>query len=236
MKKILIIAPYFAPAWGYGGPPRINFDLAKYLVKAGNEVTVLTTDALDGNNRCTVLNEKIEGITVLRFKNLSNRLAWNFKLFIPFGFTRYAKKHIKNFDFVFLSDYRDFQNAIAYKICLKHKIPYSISAYGQLRIENGLKGRIKRAYDFIWGKEALKKASWLFAQTENELKDYLLFGAEKNKCKILPLGINNEEFKASKNDNFRKQYNIPSDAKIILFIGRINYLKGIDLLVENMPK
>lgn len=192
--NILLVSPYFAPAWGYGGPPKINFDLAKYLVKTGNRVTVLTTDVLDGDRRSPSGEQEIEGVKVIRFKNISNWLAWNLKLFIPIGFSGYIRKHIDEYDFVLLSDFRDMQNIIASRLCIKHNISYSISAYGQLGTDKGLKGKLKNIYDFLWGRQSILKADLLFAQTENELNDYQILGARESQCKILPLGINKEEF------------------------------------------
>ena len=33
IKKITIVTPYFAPAWSYGGPPRVLYTLARELVR-----------------------------------------------------------------------------------------------------------------------------------------------------------------------------------------------------------
>lgn len=236
MKNILFVTPYFAPAWGYGGPPRINLDLAKELVTLGYHITVLTTDAFDGEKRCEKLSETIDGISVIRFKNISNRLAWNFKLFFPLGFAGYIKNNITKYDFVYMSDYRDWQNVFTYKACVKNKVPYGIAAYGELQISGGIKATIKRLYDKFWGLEMIKKATWLYAQTEHESKEYLNFGGKKNQCLLLPLGIDYKEFSGSKENHFREKYKIPKNDKLILFIGRINYLKGIDYLVKSMPE
>ena len=45
--KILQVTPYFAPAWAYGGPPRVMHDYAAGLVARGHAVDVFTTDVLD---------------------------------------------------------------------------------------------------------------------------------------------------------------------------------------------
>jgi len=45
--RILIVNSYFAPAWGYGGPTRLLFELSVRLVKAGHQVTVLASNAAD---------------------------------------------------------------------------------------------------------------------------------------------------------------------------------------------
>ena len=45
--KVVLVVDSFAPAWGYGGPPRLVATLANQLAKMGHEIVVLTTDVLD---------------------------------------------------------------------------------------------------------------------------------------------------------------------------------------------
>lgn len=236
--KILLVAPYYAPAWGYGGPPLINSMLAKYLVNQGHYVEVLTTDAKD-QRRNNFLSENMEKVKVRRFRNVSNYFAWNFKLFFPIGFKKYLENNISRYDFVYISDLRDYQNVITYKLCLKHNIPYSVSSYGQIRIPGGIKSHIKRMYDIFWGKSMIKGAKLLFGQTENECNDYLMMEARKNQCHLLPLAIDLKEFKIATNqvdiEKYLNNHDLSKNDKIILFIGRINYLKGIDRLIKVMP-
>lgn len=237
--KILLITPYYAPAWGYGGPPLVNSMLAKYLASKGHCIEVLTTDAQD-QKRNTILIEEMDNVTVRRFRNVSNYLSWNFKLFLPIGFQKYIKKNITHFDFVYISDLRDYQNIITYKLCLKHRIPYGVSGYGQIRIPGGIKAIIKKFYDVHWGQPMIQGARLLFGQTENECNDYLMLGATKNQCKILPLAIDLKDFNKATNEATIKKYlndnNLTKTDKIILFVGRLNYLKGIDRLIKIMPK
>lgn len=238
MKKVLFVSPYFAPAWGYGGPPLINYYYAKYLVKHGFEVHFYTTDALD-QKRNQLLSEEIDNIKVRRFRNVSNWLAWNFKLFIPYGFAKaLQKKEVGKFDFVFISDLRDWQNIFTYRYCMKHKIPYCVAAYGQIQINNDLKGVIKRGFDIFLGKKLIHDARYLLAQTTHELNDYLTIGGDKQKCVLLPLAVNfdNKIKQFNDQESFRKRLNISKNDKVILFIGRINQLKGIDLIIRSMPE
>ena len=80
--KILQVIPCFAPAWDYGGPLRVCYELSKELVQRGHEVTVYTTDAFNSKNRITKSEEVIDGIRVRRFKNLSNSLANKHNIFL----------------------------------------------------------------------------------------------------------------------------------------------------------
>ena len=77
--KILQVTPYFAPAWAYGGPPRVMADYARGLVSLGHEVTVFTTDVLDESSRASPAVEDLDGAHVRRFRNISNDLAWRTK-------------------------------------------------------------------------------------------------------------------------------------------------------------
>lgn len=235
--KILLITPYFAPAWGYGGPPKINHELAKYLVNEGHSVQVITTDALDQRKRCPAGKTTEDNIEIIRVRNLSNYLAWNFKIFVPLGFNRYLKGVIRDFDYVFISDLRDWQNIFTYKLCKKYKIPYGIAAFGEISIPPGFKSYIKKVYDLIWGRDMLYQAKHLFAQTDHEMKLYADFGGKKESCVLLPLGINYQDFLPPyPKDDFRIKFGFEKEDQILLFIGRINYLKGIDILISVMPK
>src|ERR1051326_2970540 len=84
--RITYVIPYFAPAWGYGGPPRVAFDMARHLVARGHQVHVLTTDAYDADHRINPSQQTMDGVFVHRARNLNNRWAWQFKVFLPLGF------------------------------------------------------------------------------------------------------------------------------------------------------
>ncbi len=120
--KILQICPYYAPAWAYGGPPRVMFSFAKGLVSRGHEVTVYTTDAYDENSRIGKSYDILEGVKIHYFRNVSNHLAYK-KRFIPAGFRNFLKKHINDFDIVHISDTRAYLSLFAYLYSKKMEIP-----------------------------------------------------------------------------------------------------------------
>src|SRR3954468_3525666 len=83
--RVLQVTSYYAPAWAYGGPPRVMTDFAAGLVARGNDVTVFTTDVFDGERRATPRRETLDGVRVRRFPNVSNSLAWGSKKYLPPG-------------------------------------------------------------------------------------------------------------------------------------------------------
>ena len=48
MARVVHVAPWFAPAWGFGGPPRSLLALCRAQVEAGLDVEVFTTTANPG--------------------------------------------------------------------------------------------------------------------------------------------------------------------------------------------
>ena len=129
--KIILVTQYFAPAWAYGGPPKVLFNLSKELIKLGHEVIVLTTDSL-GSSRNSIFTEKINGINIYRLKTLSNRLAYRCKLFIVPDMLNKLKENLEDADYVLYSDLRTLINWQTYRLLLSEKIPYGIFSFGQI--------------------------------------------------------------------------------------------------------
>jgi glycosyltransferase involved in cell wall biosynthesis len=229
--NILQILPYYAPAWEYGGPPKLMYEIAKGLVRRGHSVTVCATDAFNKDTRIAVKENNLDGIEIHYFRNISNSLAWNKKKFIPLGLNKYLLKNINRFDIVHFSGMRTFLNMIAYPIIRKNRIPYVIDAHGSLPISTKAFKQISSIYDLFFVKPMLKNANMLFAQTEHEAKLYNGFTDNKN-ISIIPLAINLKEFSnlEMRMGLFKNKYNINN--RFILFLGRFNSGK-IGILIES---
>lgn len=235
-KKILIVTPFFYPAWHYGGPPRVMFDLATHLAKEGFKTTVATTDVLD-SRRNSKDADYINSIHIKYFKNFSNTLAYYFKFFSPVGLRKYLEENIKKFDIVHIVDFRNLCTYYAYRECIQQNIPYIITPFGTMPYAKGLKGMIKKIIDKTWGVECLQKARYLVVQTENERKEALKLKINPEKIKLVPLMIESENFAiATIKNNIREKYHIPFSAKIILFVGRINKHKATDTMLLSVAK
>ncbi|MCC7208711.1 MAG: glycosyltransferase, partial [Anaerolineae bacterium] len=71
---ILHVTPYYAPAWAFGGVVSAVSGLAAAQAARGHRVTVLTTDALDVARRNPLHREVIDGVVVVRCRNVSHAL------------------------------------------------------------------------------------------------------------------------------------------------------------------
>ena len=91
----------------------------------------------------------------------------------------------------------------------------------------------KLFYNLI-AKFFFKNVDYLVLYSDSFKQFALDIGIEEKKIKILPTGVstNLEE----KTMNIRKEFNIDSDDKIILFVGLLNHRKGVDIFIKIADK
>ncbi|MDI3543787.1 MAG: hypothetical protein PWQ28_68 [Candidatus Woesearchaeota archaeon] len=230
--KILEVIPAYAPSFSYGGTTRVCYELSTRLAKKGHDVTVWATDSFDKDKRVEKEEDIIEGVKVKYFHNLSNTLAWH-RIFLPRGLKKYSKKYIKDFDIVHLNEFRSFLHIIVGKDCRKFNVPYVVSGHGGVpRIVS--KFFAKWLFDILFSKSLVRNASACHALTKYEEKQYRdFFGIEKDKIKIIPNGIDLPKNTKKDPSFLRTKFNISPNNKNIIFLGRLNYEKGVDILLDS---
>ncbi len=139
---------------------------------------------------------------------------------------------IKNFDIIHMHNFRTYQNYIVSKYAKKNGVPYILQARGSV-LPFFQKQTLKKIYDIFIGFEILNNAEILIALTEIESNQYEVMGIPSNKIKIIPNGISLNMNSDNLYGNFKRKYDINDDEKIILYLGRIHKIKGIDLLVKS---
>ncbi len=231
--KILQVIPAFYPAHGYGGGPRVAYEISKRLVKKGHEVIVYTTDADDEHSRFNNRFRCIDGIEAYYFKNISNSLAFKHKIFLSPGMVSMLRKDLMNFDIIHLHDTRTFQSIITYYFAKMYGIPYVIQPHGTLTSQAIAKIGIKRSYDLFFGNKILKNASRTILLNRTEAEKNLELGLNEDQNKIIPNGIDLSIYRElPEKGTFKEKYRIGINQPIILYLGRIHESKGIDLLVR----
>lgn len=232
--KIAQVIPFYAPAWGYGGPVKVCSQLSRELAKRKHKVTVITTDALDQISRVKRLSEKMDEVKVLRFRNISNRLAKKGNLFLPMGFAKYCKKNLSQFNLVHLHAFYTFLNIITYRSCLSLGVPYILHLHEKFDATSEMgKSFIKKIFLSLFGRQMLRGAKKIIVLSANEKTNLVKFDKSlANKIEILPNPAPKiRAIKLSKN-NLRKQWGYRNSDKIILTLSRLSYLKGVDLLIK----
>ena len=233
--RILQVTPYFAPAWAYGGPPRVMHDYAVGLAARGHDVDVLTSDVLDDVSRARPLRETMDGVDVRRFPNISNTLAWRTKKYLPRGLLRELARTAGRYDAVHVTDVRTYLTAAAHLTTAARGVPFVLSAHGSLPASTGLRGAVKRVYDAALVRPMLRRASVLLAQTDHEAELYRRFGGRPEAVRLLPLPLPPLEADLDAlRGSFRDSLGVAGGTRLLLFLGRINRLKGLDVLIESV--
>jgi glycosyltransferase involved in cell wall biosynthesis len=230
--RIIFVTPYFYPAWQYGGTPRAAYELARALARRGHSVTVLTTDSAGAarleTNNASPSPQSIDGINVYYYPNLSNRLAYDQRIFLPVRFFKDLRRHLDNCDVVHIHEFRSLLTVAVARMARRLGLPYIVSPHGALKHLG--KEQIKVVFDRLWGNRILKDAAAITVVSEIERNEALNLGIAR-RIELLPNPIVVEEYATMPSrGGFRAKYRI-SDP-IILFLGRLHWVKGADLLVQ----
>jgi len=222
--KILQVIAYFSPK--FGGDINVCSNLSKELAKGNHEVTIITSDfGFDSQYANTIRDA---GVEVIPFHCIAH---YGLFLYTP-SIKKWLQKNLKEFDIIHLHNYRSFQNIVVRSYAIKYGIPYIMQAHGSvLRIVE--KQFLKNAFDLVWGYKILQNASKCIALTKTESDQYVRMGVPEDRIVIIPNGLDLSQFSnLPEKGTFRLKYGIPDNEPVILYLGRIHKIKGIDLLIE----
>ena len=233
--RILMVVPYFYPAWAYGGIPRLAYGLGRALIERGHEVTVVTTDALDRTSRSSAGREEIEGLVVYRLPNLSNRLAYDHQLFLPRGAAALLRREVEAADVIHLHGFWHLLNNATVSALKGHSRPVVMTPNGTLPILERKQG-IKRVWDAVLGRPVRKAVDRWIAVSRSEVNQFARAGIGQEKVQLIFNGLDLGEFEAlPESGQFRSSQNL-GDAPLVLYLGKLTPRKGVDHLVEAMAR
>jgi glycosyltransferase involved in cell wall biosynthesis len=229
--NILFVSSYYKPAHRYGGPVQSISNLCEGLAKTGAFITVFTTNA-HGSERLNVPLQtptRIDDVDIfyypLDFKGLT--------FFYSSSLARSIREKISMFDLIVVEALWGHALIPVAAACKRHLKPYIVSARGQLNPWAFAKKNIKKKiYLDLIGRRLINKASAIYCTDPIEAKAVKIHDF-KSPTFIVPNGIHAEQFiHRQENYNFRKQYGIPSDAVVMLFLGRLTQIKRPDIAVD----
>ena len=232
--KILMLTWEYPPRV-VGGIARVVYDLSHRLIKDGHEVTVITYR--DGE---VPYFEDDKGVKVYRVDNYmiqpNNFIDWILQL--NFNMVEKASQIILEqgkFDVIHAHDWLVANAAKTLKNSYDIPIVATIHA-----TEAGRNGGIREAQQ-----KYINDTEWMLTYESNEVivnSNYMkneiqrLFGLPFEKINVVPNGVNLNKFSGMDRDyTFRRRYAMDNE-KIILFMGRLVYEKGIQNLIAAMPK
>ncbi len=239
---ILHLTPYYTPAYAFGGVVRSVEGMTQVLHQRGHRITVLTTDALDQTSRyANHAEEIINGIQVYRSPNVSPQLRGKVNLSTPNKMQALAQQILDDVDVLHCHEFRTIENLVVTPIAQQMKIPMILSPHGTLIHSTG-RSRLKKAWDTLLSPALARRFDHVIALTHQELVDaqalWTQFGKRKIPAEfhIIPNAIDPTIYQRLPNaDEFRQRYGI-GDATVVLFMGRLQARKGVDLLAQAFIK
>jgi len=168
----------------------------------------------------------------MRFRNLSNYLAWHRRIFLSPGLEDMARRTIASFDIVHLHDYRSYQNITVAPVAKTESVPLVIQAHGSLPTDVG-NVIAKKAYDAVLGEKVLRCVTGAVALNQREAQLYEKVGIPADKVRVIPNAVDpNMVVPRERRIALRRSLNIPLDARVVTYLGRLHQSKGIEVLVE----
>jgi glycosyltransferase involved in cell wall biosynthesis len=234
MRVLMVVQSYF-PFQERGGPVVKVRALARGLAHRGHRVTVLTADlgltekngfGMDITRSRWGWRAEEGGVEAIYLSTLGHYRA----LTVNPHVVGFCGASLRQFDRVHFFGLYDLLGPAVSYFCRRLDIPYAIEPMGMYRpIVRSL--QLKRLYHRLIGSSFIRGARFLIATSEQEKRELIDAGVADSRIAIRRNGVDLPEHHPTPGA-FRRRWEIPSDAKMILFLGRLVSKKSPDLLLE----
>jgi len=221
--KVLHVTPSYYPAIQFGGPVRSVHALNQALIASGIELEVVTTNAgLRERNEIELQKIVIvEGVPVIYFP------FWGYQHYnFSIPLLKYVFQKVKHVDVVHITAVWNFPVLATALACLWHKKPYILSPRGTIYPETiaHRSARIKKLYYTLIAGLPVRKANLLHFTTQDEAERVTKSLKLLNPYVTIFNGL-----------SIPFPYNTArlTTSPYILFIGRIDKKKGLDVLIKS---
>lgn len=217
--RILNVNATIDPLQG-GGTAERTFQLSRGYAQLGEQCSILTLDL---------------GITPDRRAALGPVSVVALESWLPrYYLFRWSDPRIEESvawaDVVHLCGHWTLLNAAAYRAARRLKKPHVVCPAGALPIY-GRSVALKKVYNALVGRALVRRAAAGVAIAPQEFEHFSRYGVPHDKVRLIPNGIDPAQFGNPDPAAFRKKFGL-SDAPFVLFMGRLNPIKGPDLLLE----
>lgn len=225
--KLLHVVPTYAPAWRYGGPIRSVHGLCKALAARGHEVTVATTN-VDGDGESAVALATavpMDGVRVHYFE--SRRLR---RLYYSPPLGRFLDEAVRTVDVVHTHSVFLWPTTRAARAARRLGVPYVVSPRGML-VPDLIRKRsrfAKKAWIALFERANLEAASAIHSTSAVETAELRRLELRLPEIVEIPNGVDTDLVPQTGEPS--PDPSLPAD--YAAFLGRLNWKKGIERLLE----
>ena len=227
--RIAQVNSYFYP-FMIGGAEWYVYNMSKELVKAGHEVTVFTADHYGG--RRAPADENVDGIRVRRIRL---KVDWSYRMKVWDGLAEAIGKG--DFDVIHTYDYAQRHSLDALKAAKASGVGTALTIFDvHSSIPRRWYKRIPMKYlEGYYARRTFPMATRILVRAPELVRSLPELGDWEEKVRISPSGVRPESFLKYDGDAFRRQHSIEG-SPVVLYLGRLNPLKGPQHLVEVAPR
>jgi len=221
--KLLHVVPTYLPATRYGGPIFAVHGLCKALAARGHEVEVFTTN-VDGDGVSDVPLDRDVLLDGVRVRYFASELR---RLYVSRSMRAALRSRAAEFDVVHVHSAFLWPPAAAARAAYAAGTPYVVSPRGML-VEELIRRKsriVKRAWIGLVERRTFARAAAIHFTAQRELDDARNLGMPIPRALVIPNGIDLPPLAPR-----------PRDANTILFLGRVNWKKGLDRLIEAVDR
>ena len=225
--RVVHVSAYFPPAFRYGGPPASVLGLCKGLQRAGVEVEVVTTTA---NGEEVLAASPPEGTEYDGIRVRYAPLAFP-RRFFGARVREPLADALARADVCHIHGIWNVPEWWASHLSRARNVPYVLSPRGMLQPAAIRRGRWRKAvaYRLVEARN-LRGASVLHATSDQEADAIRTLRLEVPVA-VVPNGVDLASAQAAA-PGYRARLAIPSDAFVVLSLGRLHRIKRLDLLAD----
>ncbi len=215
----------------YGGPPQACREMAAAVAARGHEVEIFTTnyDGFGGFEADLAPQELAGGVRQLTFA-----------VDLPPAYLRLSRplakalaERIRTFDLVHIHSLYFFTTLAAGFYARRHRVPYVLEPHGSLDpyLYRRHRGR-KRLIEALYQDRLFRQAAAVHYTTSDE-RDLAAPYSFQRPAFVVPLGLHLEAYRPlPPAGSFRARHPEIGERRILLFLGRLNFKKGLDVLAR----
>lgn len=231
--RILHVVPSYLPAVRYGGPIGSVHGLCKALAARGHDVEVFTTN-VDGPVDSDVplgVPVDLDGVRVWYFPvPMLRRLYWSPDM------GKALRRHVSRFDVVHTHSVFLWPTWAAARVARHRRVPYVLAPRGML-VQDLIRRKnrwIKRLWITLIERENLANAALIHFTSRREAEEAGKLGLSIRKSCIAPNGLDMPSTDAGYHVDLSGGATA-GERPFLLFVGRINWKKGLDRLIAALP-
>jgi glycosyltransferase involved in cell wall biosynthesis len=243
--RILQVVATLAPR--YGGPSIACPELSRELVRLGHQVSIFTSNVDGSGNLDVPLGRPVmkDGVEVRYFHGWSRLGKY---MFSP-GLWRALGENVTKFDIVQVWSVYSFSTTAASYWCRKRGVPYIVFPHGSLDPYLRRRNRPRKwIYTKLFAERDYRKAPAALFNSSEEMRlasDWSGFARPQGgngttqKRFVVPIGVDPKWFQqpnAVAVERLRSRYSALAGRKVILYMGRLTFKKGLDILARAFAK